>query len=108
MKFIVLIFFALNCDFLCGSASLEYSHLEKHESVQYYAYTRKNNRNKPIDIRDVKFEDSSVTNVFIIHDYQFDKDDRPIKLKNDLFQLDLNVGNVIIVDWMDYSRVTGK
>lgn len=103
MHFCVLTLIILICNVMCshGINSLKLSELERNEGVRYLTYTRKN-KNVVADIRDVNFNDTFV-NVFIIHDFESKSLDKPLQVKNDLFQYKVDVGRVIIVSWLNYS-----
>lgn len=93
--------FALILFLSTGVHSLETSLLEQHHNVQYKTYT-KENRNQPLDIRDVTVNDGQTTS-FIIHGYSPSSLDQPMKLVNDIFDHDRNVSRVIVVSWIDYA-----
>lgn len=98
---ILLLIYNITCSHVINS--LERSTLEKDQGVSYLTYTRAE-RNNSRDIRNVNFNESNVT-VFIIHGYGprllLNK---PLQVKDDLFQYRVDVGRVIIVSWLDYSR----
>lgn len=89
-----------------GDNSLKYSYLEQSEGVVYQTYTKDNPQTWD-DIRDIDFNDI-YGNVFIIHGFASVSLDKPLKVKDDLFQYNQNVKRVIVIDWQDYSRGTGK
>lgn len=93
--------FALILFLSTGVHALETSLLEQQHNVQYRTYT-KENRNHPLDIRDVTFNDGQTTS-FIIHGYSPSSLDQPLKLVNDIFDHDRNVSRVIVVSWIDYA-----
>lgn len=82
------------------------SKLEQNEGVTYLTYTRENKK-VAVDIRDVNFNDTS-KNVFIIHGFEAESLDKPLQVKDDLFEYKNDVERVIIVSWLDYSRDYGK
>lgn len=86
--------------------TLEKSQLEQYEGVSYLTYT-KNNRKNSVNIREVDFDDDYTT-VFVIHGFKSENIDKPLQIKNDIFQFDLNVGRVIIVSWLEYSDAAGR
>lgn len=106
MGYILLLLFLLNsAAFLATSDALDYSQLEVDESVKYLAYTR-NNKKNPVDIRQVDFGDDYAT-VFVIHGFEMKTLDKPLLVKNDIFQFNLNVERVVIVSWLEYSHASG-
>lgn len=107
MSRFVLMLFLINYSVLhsCVNASLEHSQLEK-RGVIYLTYTR-DNCDDSSDIRNINFDDNC-TNMFIIQGHLSTSLEKPLKLKDDLFKYDQNVGRVIVVSWMDYSVLFGK
>lgn len=103
MNWLLLVVFLLTGNILCTYASdtLKHSELEQYEGVKYLTFT-KENENNAVDIRNVNFNDNYV-NVFVIHGFEMKKLDKPLQVKNDLFQFNPNVGRVIIVSWLEYS-----
>lgn len=108
MNLFFIVLFILKCGVLYSFASdtLDYSELELNQGVKYLSFTRAN-RNNAVDIRKVTFDDNYST-VFVIHGFETTSLDKPLQVKNDLFQLNLNVDRVIIVSWLDYSFAAGK
>lgn len=83
-------------------ASLERSQLEKQHGIQYMSFTRGNPQSS-VDIRDINNFDDGLTSVFVIHGYWTISLDKPLNMKDAIFQHDPNVERVIVVSWMDYS-----
>lgn len=87
-------------------AALEQSQLEKLKNVKYLGYTREDQDNY-VDIRDIDCS-KNMTTVFVIHGYFKISLQQPMKLKDDIFKYDPNVGCVIVVSWLYYSSYSGK
>lgn len=87
-------------------SSLELSQLERNNDVKYLTFT-KDDRKTSKDIRDVNFNDGQVT-VFIVHGYLMTSLKEPLTLKDDILKYNQNVARVIVVSWMNYSRISGE
>ncbi len=106
MGYILLLLFLLNSDALYATSdALEYSQLEVDEGVKYLTYKRNDKKNS-VDIRQVNFSDDYGT-VFIVHGFETKTLDKPLQIKNDVFQFNLDVERVIIVSWLEYSHASG-
>lgn len=89
--------FLLNCVLLFSHAidTLKNSRLEQSLGVKYLTYT-KVNPNASVNIRDVSFNDG-YNSVFVIHGFECKSLEKPLQVKDDIFQHNMNAGRVIIV-----------